>query len=161
TVKDVRILTNPEPRAPAAYATRWGTILLGESLLERLSRKEVDAIVAHELSHLTTPATSPAMMVFGLLFVVLILFIQFAPLLPEFVPAPLTACFFAQKAWRRGEERRADLNSVGWSGEPEGLIKGLARITYATGFPLSWEPPAAWMISHPSTMERIRSVAAA
>jgi hypothetical protein len=62
------------------------------------------------------------------------------------------------KAWRRAGEWKADLDSVRWSGDPEAMITGLARVSRAHGMPLEWGAPISWMMSHPPTMGRIRAI---
>jgi len=157
-LRGVSILTSPTPRPPLALAARWGVVMLNEGLLRRLSRREVDAVICHELSHLR-PVKRPAMILVYALLVASVMAAQWMPALTEAVPLALVAVYFAIKSWRRGMEYAADLDAVRWSGDPEALITGLTRVSLAHGMPLDWNAPIAWMMAHPSTMARIRLIA--
>jgi Zn-dependent protease with chaperone function len=159
-LRGVSILTAPTPRPPTALATRWGVVLLNEGLLASLSRREVDAVVCHELSHIG-PVNRFAMGGIYILLVVSILGVQWFPHVTDVVPIALLALYFTIKAWRRAGEWKADLDSVRWSGDPEAMITGLARVSRAHGMPLEWGAPISWMMSHPPTMDRIRAIAQA
>jgi len=157
-LRNVSILTSPTPRPPAAFAARWGLILLNQGLLRSLSRREVDAVVCHELSHIGPVKQTAMAWIYGLL-VVSILASQWVPHFVDFIPIPALTIYLLIKFWRRGEERKADLDSVRWSSDPEALITGLARVSLANGMPLEWTAPVSWMTAHPPTMERLRAIA--
>ncbi len=159
-LRGVSILTSPVPRPPVALATRWGLVLLNEGLLKTLSRREVDAVVCHELSHIR-PVKRARMTAVYVLLVATILGAQWLPDLTALIPVSLLAMYFLLKSWRRGREWAADLDSVRWSGDPEALITGLARVSRAHGLPLEWHAPIRWMMAHPPTMDRIKAIARA
>jgi heat shock protein HtpX len=159
-IRGVTILTGAETRPPAAFATRFGGILLTDGLLKKLSRREVDAIVCHEFSH-TGPRSRVMMYVLYALVISTTMAAQFMPETPLLFPILIVAAVVGFKAWRRGEERAADRDSVRWSRDPEAMISGLARVSLASGMPLDWGAPMSWMLSHPSTGERLRLIAAA
>jgi hypothetical protein len=73
----------------------------------------------------------------------------------------MLGAYFLFKLWRRREEYKADLDAVRWSGDPEALISGIARISYANHMPLEWRAPASWFLSHPVSMKRFESIARA
>ncbi len=159
-IRGVSILTGAQTRPPAAFATRWGGILLTDGLLLRLSKREVDAIVCHELSH--TGPKSRVMM--SLLYVSVLgttMAAQFVPVTVMLFPLLIVVLVLGFKAWRRSQERAADRDSVRWSRDPEAMISGLARVSLASGMPLAWGAPISWMLSHPSTGERLRLIAVA
>jgi len=159
-IRGVTILTGSETRPPAAFATRWGGILLTDGLLQRLSKREVDAIVCHELSH----AAPKSRVMMAVLYVVVIsttMTAEFVPGTMMLFPLLILAMVLAFKAWRRSEERAADRDSVRWSQDPEAMISGLARVSLSSGMPLDWGAPMSWMLSHPSTGERLRMIAEA
>lgn len=159
-LKSVTILTGAETRPPAAFATRWGGILLTDGLLKRLSKREVDAIACHELSHIGPKSRATTMILYALV-VATTMTAQFVPGTVMLLPPLLVALALAFKAWRRSEERAADRDSVRWSGDAEAMISGLARVSLSSGMPLDWGAPMSWMLSHPSTGERLRLIAEA
>ncbi|MBZ5606609.1 MAG: M48 family metalloprotease, partial [Acidobacteriia bacterium] len=159
-LRGVTILLGSERRPPAAFATRWGVILLTESLVRNLSRREVDAVVCHEFSHMN-PTRSAGMAGIYVAVVATVMGAQFAPGMIQALPLAIVGSVLLFKAWRRSEERKADRDSVRWSRDPEALISGLTRGSRAAGMPLEWGPPVSWMIGHPSTAERFRLIAQA
>ena len=159
-IRTVTILTGAETRPPAAFATRWGGILLTDGLVKRLPKREVDAIVCHELSH-TGPKKRAMMSVLYVIVLSTTMTAQFVPGTLMLLPLLIVAMVLVFKAWRRSEERTADRDSVRWSRDPEAMISGLARVSLASGIPLDWGAPMSWMLSHPSTGQRLRLIAEA
>ncbi len=159
-LRGVSILTSQTPRPPLAFAARWGVIFLNEALLGRLSRREVDAVVCHELSHLRPSNRSGRTMLYVLV-VVAILVTTWVPNFVDFAPFFVLAAYFWFKRWRRAGEYKADGNSVLWCGDPEAMITGLARVSQAHNQPLEWGAPVSWMTAHPPTMDRFRAIARA
>jgi len=157
-LRGVSMLTSPTPRPPLAFAARWGVVMLNEALLGCLSRREVDAVVCHELAHLR-PANRSGRAMMYVLVVVAILGTIWVPNSADFIPFFLLAAYFWFKAWRRAGEYKADLNSIRWCGDAEAMITGLARVCHAHHLPLEWGAPVSWMLSHPSTMDRLRAIA--
>jgi Zn-dependent protease with chaperone function len=158
TLRGVSLLTAPTPR-PIAFAARWGIIFLNEGLLRLLSRREVDAVLGHELSHLGPRRSARAPQY------VMVVIAAFASMwianLADVIPVLLLTAYFSFKLWRRKGEYTADRNSVRWVGDPEALITGIARVSYSHGMPLDWGAPISWMMAHPPTMGRIRAIALA
>jgi len=157
-LRNVSILTSPTPHPPAAFATRSGVILLNQGLLRSLSRREVDAVVCHELSHIGPVKGSALAWPYGVL-IASVVGSQWIPNFADFIPLPLLTIYFMIKSWRRGEERKADLDSVRWSSDPEALVTGLVRVSRANGMPLEWGAPVSWMMGHPPTVDRLRAIA--
>jgi len=143
---------------PAAFATRFGGILLTGSLLGELSRREVDAIVSHELSHVSRPRMGARGVLFLLPVATVVGFL--APASLEWMPLLLLPAFLLDRAMRRRNERLADADAVAWSGDAEALITGLVRVTRAHKMPIDWPRWVRLLMPHPSTMERVRAAAA-
>jgi len=159
-LRNVSILTSATQRGPVAFAARWGVVFLSDGLLRHLSRREVDAVVCHELSHVH-PGKRTLRVVIYMLVIGTVVGTKLVPHFVDFIPLLLLSVYFLFKFWRRTAERQADLDSVRWSGDPEAMITGLARVSYAHGMPLDWHAPTSWMMSHPATMDRIRAIARA
>ena len=159
-LRNVSILTSSTQRAPVAFAARWGVVFFNEGLLQHLSRREVDAVVCHELSHIRPGKRLPRLAIY-LLLVGLIVGTELVPHFADFIPLVILTAYFLFKSWRRSAEYQADLDSVRWSGDPEAMITGLTRVSYAHGMPLEWHAPISWMMSHPPTMDRVRAIARA
>ena len=158
TVKSVQLIVGGED-LPAAFATRFHDILLTGGLRATLSRREVDAIVSHELSHvrrpsLVAPRGSAFLMAGAVVLAVLV------PTSLEWMPLLLPPAFLLHRAIRRRNEFRADADAAAWSGDPEAMITGLVRVTRSHGMPLEWPRWVKPLMPHPSTVERVRALAA-
>ena len=158
-IKSVRVITGGQD-LPTAYATRFGGILLSGGLLQSLGRREVDAIVAHELSHVRNPQLVLAPRAVVLILPIAIVPSFFAPASLQWLPLLLPPIFLLHRAFRRHVERLADCDAVAWSRDGEALITALVRVTRAHGMPIEWPRWVEWLMPHPSTMHRIRAAAA-
>ena len=159
-LRNVTILTSSTQRGPVAFAARWGVVFLNEGLLRHLSRREVDAVVCHELSHIR-PGQRSSRVVLYVLVVGSVIGIKLIPHFVDFIPLLLLSVYFLFKFWRRSVEFQADQDSVRWSGDPEAMISGLARVCFAHRMPLEWHAPISWMMAHPPTVDRMRAIARA
>ncbi|MFN7922955.1 MAG: M48 family metalloprotease [Bryobacteraceae bacterium] len=156
-IKQPRLIVFSSPR-PAAFAARSGAVLLSEPLLHLLSRRETEAVMAHEVSHLR-PANFRAMVALPLVPAAIVVLNGFsggalwcAPLIPA--AAALLWTFL-----RRRQEFEADAAAVANTGDAEALITALTRIASASGLPLEWNPLAALCIGHPPILARFRRIA--
>ncbi len=156
-VRSLRLLLGGE-ELPAAFASRFAGILISRSMLAALSRREVDAIVAHELSHVRRPPLLIIRVVVVMCAVPTAAALMIPGLFP-WTPLILPPLLLLHRALRRRNERIADRDAVAWSGDAEALITGLARITRAHGMPLEWPRWVKPLMLHPSTMQRCRAAA--
>jgi Zn-dependent protease with chaperone function len=157
-VKAVKVIRS-DSDTPAAFADRRGGILLSRALLRDLSRNEVDAIVAHELSHIRH---NHAVQVRGWLMVLPIAIgvSLIVPGVAQWTALLLPTCFLTFMAVRRKQELTADADAARWTGEPEALIRGLARATRGTGVPFHWGRFVGLVIAHPPTSQRFQALGA-
>ena len=144
---------------PAAFASRFGGILLTGSLLGTLSRREVDSVICHELSHVRRPRTA-VIRGFGIFMIGMIVTAFIVPGSLEWIPLLLLPAVLVDRSLRRRTERTADADAVRWGGDPEALITGLTRITRANQMPIEWPGWVKPLMPHPSTMQRLRTAAA-
>jgi Zn-dependent protease with chaperone function len=149
-----------------AFAFSNRTIRVSERLLRRLSRKEVDAVVAHELGHLKRGHALPRQVsLSGSLIVGLCLSLFFrgvgSPpqhlnlLFPASLAVGIALTFFVA----RRLEYSADWWSVRIAADPEAMITGLVRITRDGQLPLNWSKWDEKLLSHPSTVRRAARIA--
>jgi heat shock protein HtpX len=161
-VNGVRVFRNPASNDPNAFAhQRRRQILVTAGLLENLTRREVDAIMAHEVAHIRgTPSTLipklywvyapvyiPCWFVFGGST------LQFHWLEP-FLWLPALAGVLVMASASRNRERRADLLSAQINGDPHGLIAGIARAQKLRKEPVAWGPVQGALATHPPLGER-------
>ena len=149
-----------------AWAAPGLGVLVSEDLLKHLTRRQVDAVVAHELKHLKS--SHPWLLFGALVFCIgvayavgLGLLYYFRPAVPEvaFDLAVTAAGMLGYLAVSRYVERSADAAAVDICDDPEAFIRGLAKVS---GIAESKAKPGRlaelWM-SHPGYRERIELVA--
>ena len=162
------------------------TIAVSEGLIRGLSRQELTAVLAHELSHIRHNDTrimafasmagqfTRLLSVFGQFMLIFSLPIILAGqaliswsaiFLLIFSP---TLSSLLQLALSRTREYNADMSAVELMGNPEPLASALAKINRAQQrlySRLMWPmmprlPQASWLRTHPPTKERIRRLLA-
>jgi Zn-dependent protease with chaperone function len=151
--------------ANAGALLRAGKIVIADSLLAILSKREADAVVAHELGHLRG---SKRLFVPSLVWNYVPFFFPFQvvpgtdTLLSNLEPLPLFLALgmvFLASRIRRGNEFGADAAGAQVTGDPEAAIAMLARTSKVHRSPLEWSRPAGWILTHPSVRNRVLALA--
>jgi len=152
-VRELYVVPMRRQRMANAFAVQGGMVMVADELLDRMSRREVDAVLAHEVSHLEHH--HPILMLLvavGVSSTLVTVAIVFR------IPYGLAAVPFA--AWithhfaARRFELVADAGSVALTDDAEALISGLGRLARVNDMPLSWGRAWAWLITHPTTTAR-------
>lgn len=147
-----------------AFALPGRTIFLTAPLVRSLSKREVDAVAAHELSHKRQSRRGE----WTALCIAMLLCEtparEFVYLLPGGLAAamilPIVMFFIALRGMRK-REFAADASAAALTGDPRAMISSLARISRNNDSPLDMNAMTEWMSSHPSTRKRIWALAAA
>ena len=154
-VKRVLVFTSPRD-LPSAFAQRnTGAILLSDRLLRLLSRRETEAVMAHEAAHFR-PMQKIMVSAVPFLGVFAILVGSFWPKARIATPFLPILALLVWRALRRMQEYDADSNAVRSTGDPEALITALTRMSGASGMPLHWGPVAGLFLPHPPMTARFR-----
>ncbi len=147
-----------------AFALPGRTIFLTAPLVRSLSKREVDAVAAHELSHTRQSRRGE----WTALCIAMLLCEtparEFVYLLPGGLAAAMIlpiAMFFVALRGLRKREFAADASAAALTGDPRAMISSLARISRNNDSPLDMNAMTEWMSSHPSTRKRIWALAAA
>lgn len=165
-VKEIFILSSPKEPLINAFAVAGGNVMLSEDLVSRLSRREVDAIVAHELGHLKHK--HPIFLVTGLMLAVAVsIFIgSFIKLSGPLAgaqgivrPVVLLVCFMGYFYLSRRFEFTADAEAVELTKDPQAMITALKEITRHNLMPLEWNQFGEKLLTHPSTRKRAEAIA--
>ncbi|MGD0015448.1 MAG: M48 family metalloprotease [Bryobacteraceae bacterium] len=151
--------------ANAGALLRSRKIVIADSLLALLSKREADAAVAHELGHLRG---------LRLLFVPSLV-LSYIPFYLAFQVVPWADTLLPQgEGWllflalgvvllasriRCGNELQADALGAQTTGDPEAVIAMLARLNKLHRFPLEWSRSAGWILTHPSVRDRVLALA--
>jgi heat shock protein HtpX len=146
-----------------AFALPGKSIFLTAPLVRSLSKREVDAIAAHELSHVRISNRGG----WSALCIAMLLCETPARELLYYLPGGLLAAmifpiavFFIALHGTRKREYAADLGAAGLTGDARAMISSLARIARNNSQPLGMNAMAEWFSSHPSTLKRIGALAA-
>lgn len=150
-------------RMANAFAHIASNIFLTDYLLKNLSKREVDAVIGHEVAHLRKKhIRSRLLIVFG----VMLAFTVGTACSEQWIPAAfptgpvvfgfvLLLMFFVS----RRNEFDADAGAVKLTGDAEAMITSLARITRLNTMPIQWGKLDEKLLTHPSTLRRIHHLA--
>jgi len=157
------VLPAERMRMANAFAHSGNNIFLTDYLLKNLSKREVDAIVGHEIAHLQKKHIRNRI----LILIAAVLGIIFATVWTERWMPPnlplgpmLYGCFLL--AWffiSRRNEFAADTGAVKLTGDAEAMITGLARVSRLNTMPIHWGKLDEKMLTHPSTLRRMAHLA--
>jgi Zn-dependent protease with chaperone function len=164
-LQQIYLLPPSKSRMANAYARSGRSILLTHHLLSHLTRKEVDAVIGHELAHIEKD--HPRLLGFALLggyTAVAFPYFAFSPP-PQwkplfdllFVAVPLLTYYFVARRF----EFIADATAVRVTGDPESMITCLAKIHRLNSLPLHWNRWSEKFLTHPSTLRRAQAIARA
>ena len=166
-INQIYFLPAGKGRAINAFALHGNDVLLTDYLLRNLSKREVDAIAGHEITHLRhkhpmkllrvgllcgaipTLILLTACVVRGWDFYRTLAFAPLVVLLSQFV------IYFVSRRF----ERIADAGAVTLTGDPEATITGLVKITRLNHLPIDWGRATERTLTHPSTERRAEAVA--
>jgi Zn-dependent protease with chaperone function len=178
-LQGVYILSASRRRLANAFATSGNTVILTDYLLANLSKREAEAVVAHELAHLRY--RHPLLLglaVMAVIYTGMFAGTLFAPLAAwplyvagvigasgatgkaleilqsiSFLPLFLLACLLPVRWLSRRAERSADAYAGMLTGDPEAMISALGKLSRLSLMPLRWGRLEEAVSTHPA-MER-------
>ena len=188
-VRQIFVLPTGKGQVANAYASGAQIVMFTDYLLARLTKREVDAVAAHELSHLRYKHVPKRVIAF---YCALVLPALAAGLFQGFFDNPLRLLRLQTPAilrlysagtwfWRwsqrdfilillglagfyflsRRFEHEADAGAVLLTGDPEAQITGLLKLSRLNLMPIHWGRATSLWITHPSTVHRVERIAAA
>ena len=164
-------------RMANAFAHFRGVVMLTDHLVERLGRREVDAVLAHELGHLRhrhlrvrVQLLVPILIAVGVLAALLQVPLMLAAswLDAEWMIAwgsglVTGTCVLAVLAFfyllSRRAERVADAASAEITQDPEAMISALGRLSRLGLMPTTWSAVIETFTTHPATLRRAQALA--
>ena len=188
-VRQIFVLPTGKGQVANAYASGAQVVMFTDYLLERLTKREVDGVAAHELSHLRYKHVPKRAAVFYCALVLPALlagFFQgfFASSLHVLrLQAPMALRLYSAGMWfwhwsqrdftlillglagfyflSRRFEHEADAGAVLLTRDPEAQITGLLKLSRLNLMPIHWGRGTSLWITHPSTVHRAERIAAA
>jgi Zn-dependent protease with chaperone function len=164
-LKQIYVLPDDKAQLSNAFARSDNAVMLTASLLRHLSKREVDAIMAHEIGHLKEKHPQHKFFITtGTLMVAVIASTMLASLIdverwsPAILSFTIMGSFFLLHFISRSNERRADNIGVRLTGDPDGFISGLAKLSRLNLMPIH-EGSMFESGTHPQTLSRLQDIA--
>lgn len=164
-LQEVYILPASQRRMANAFATSGNHVLLTDYLVANLSRRELEAVVAHEIGHLRRRHTLaiPVAFVaiyFGWMYVAKLLgnvveIVEVVDPLPLLLLAGLLPLRFLLRRF----ERSADAQAAQLTNDPEAMISALGKLARLSLLPLRWTWWESTTSTHPSMIRRGEALA--
>ena len=147
-----------------AFARKGNTIAFTDYLLQRMTRREINYVLAHELNHLRLKHLKKLSTAFvGSLTVAIFLMIAFRSSLPDSTVLRYGLIFviltLGQYFWSRRFEFEADAGAVQTTGDAEAAISALFKLSTLNMHPLQWSKWTEKWLTHPSTQRRAQAIA--
>jgi Zn-dependent protease with chaperone function len=159
------LVANRSAREANAFVTRGNVLAITRGLVERLTRRELTAVIGHEVAHLRGKHVGWRLAAFwGYMLVI-------GPMAPSLIhhyhlpvwlltlPVLPLGYILATSLLSRRHEFAADAAAVELAGDPEGMIAALARISRMTRTPVNWGGIQGAILSHPSMRQRVLAIA--
>ena len=184
-LREAFLIADTNGRTVNAFASMGENILLTEYILSQFTRRELDFIVSHELSHLrrkhiqkqlwVSVLTIPALLMMnsflaGFVMTLFVLAGAFVPALSQWglsLYLPLTVAFslllivFVKMFISRRFEYEADAGGVALTNDPEAAIRALVKLGKLSLQPMDWGKLNGKLLTHPSVKERANAIAQA
>ena len=176
-LRQVLVLPARRTRTANAFAHFRGVVMLTDHLVERLGRREVDAVLAHELGHLRhrhlrvrvyllVPVFLGVGVLAGLLQVPVMVAASWfeaewlvdwgSGLTMAICVAAVLALYYMLS---RRNERDADAASAEITQDPEAMISALGHLSRLGLMPTSWGAVTETFTTHPPTLRRAQALA--
>ena len=164
-VRQVFLMPAGKGRMANAFASLGSTLMLTEFLLRRLNKREVDAVIGHELTHLkrrhpqALQAAHLALIAAAAAVTVYTETQTTFSALAGFAYALITLLgLILVYGLSRRFEWQADAGAIALTGDGEALITGLAKISALNRTPLQWGKWQEKWLSHPPTLRRMERI---
>ncbi|HEX5602003.1 MAG TPA: M48 family metalloprotease [Pyrinomonadaceae bacterium] len=167
-LQQVYVLPESSAQLSNAFARSDNSVMITNSLIENLSRREVDGIMAHEIGHLQAKHPQRAGIVMTVAFIIANLVATFiykitysTSAYPIILGVAIGVAYLVTFFRSRRNERTADAIGVSLTGDPEAFISGLAKLARLNLMPLHGGGWGESLDSHPATMRRFQEIAKA
>lgn len=164
-LQQIYLIPSGKSRMANAFARTGDTIAFTDYLLNQMTKREVNFVIAHELTHLQKKhpnklASIGAGMAVGagMLIGTFRAFLDFSPYLTYgFVIVLSTIITYA---FTRKFEYEADAGAVAATGDPQAAICALFKLAKLNLHPLQWSNWSEKWLTHPSMTRRAKAIAA-
>lgn len=179
-LQQIYLIPSGKGQVANAFARTGNTISFTDFLLKRMSHREVDFVMAHELTHLKLkhPAKLGYAYMSGLFLAMLFLNVplwnlhgsaaahyalMFAGVLRNSAMGRYAWIFIGVSVfpyfWSRRFEYAADAGAVTATGDPRAAISALFKLSELNMMPIHWSKWREKWLTHPSSLRRARAIA--
>jgi Zn-dependent protease with chaperone function len=163
-LQQVYVLPSGRGQMANAFARTGNTISFTDLLLGRMSRRETDFVLAHELTHLKLKHPAKLGYAYGAGIAVAMyvssyvsLFLHDAPLARYVLVFSIISVF--GYFWSRRFEYAADAGAVAATSDPRAAISALCKLAELNMMPMHWSKWREKWLTHPSSMRRAQAIA--
>ncbi|HET9328734.1 MAG TPA: M48 family metalloprotease [Candidatus Eisenbacteria bacterium] len=152
-LRELYIVPMRRQRLANAFAVNGGVVMVGDELLDRMSRREVDAVLAHEITHLEHHHPLKALLA-SVVVVVTFSMVATAYSIPFGLPVGIACSWPIFLFLSRRFEFAADAGAAALTSDPEAAVACLGHLSRLNDTPLTWSRSWAWLVTHPTTESR-------
>jgi Zn-dependent protease with chaperone function len=163
-LQQVYIIPSGKGQMANAFARKGNVISFTDFLLQRMTRREVNYVLGHEMTHLKlghpgklamAAVVSYFVAITGLGFLDFFFHLSVVPRYALIVGFLTLARFF----WSRRFEYAADAGAVEVTGDPEAAISALFKLSQLNTLPIHWSNWSEKWLTHPSSLRRAHAIA--
>ena len=163
-LQQVYLIPSGKGQMANAFARTGNTIAFTDHLLKRMNQREVDFVLAHELTHLRLKHPIKLGQVHLVSWMVAVTFlIIFSEFFRSGVAARYVLVFIILSIvpffWSRRFEYSADAGAVALTGDPGAAISALFKLSELNMMPTQWSHWREKWLTHPSTLRRANAIA--
>jgi len=164
-LQQVYLIPSGKGQMANAFARTGNTIAFTDYLLKRMNQREVNFVLAHELTHLRLKHPIKLGQVHLISWMVAVTFlITFSEFFRNGVAARYVLVFIILSIvpffWSRRFEYSADAGAVALTGDPGAAISALFKLSELNMMPTQWSHWREKWLTHPSTLRRANAIAA-
>jgi Zn-dependent protease with chaperone function len=163
-LQQIYLIPSGKGQVANAFARTGNTISFTDYLLQRMSQREVDYVMAHELTHLKLK--HPAKLGYayaGSIFLAVFVLNFASPFVYDSVITRYALMFAIVSVfpyfWSRRFEYAADAGAVATTGDPRAAISALFKLSELNMMPIHWSHWREKWLTHPSSMRRAQAIA--
>jgi Zn-dependent protease with chaperone function len=157
-LRDLYVLHDERTSMANAFAAKGGSVVISYNLVDQLTRREVDAVMAHELGHHHRKDVQKYMLAFIAMFAVVGVVAAIMDSLFRDVSGYRDIGIYIGGAvgglavlfWIRSFEYASDAHAAQLTGDPLALLSGLGKVTRAAMLPQKWGFLPGLMMTHPT-----------
>jgi len=163
-LQQIYLIPSGKGQVANAFARTGNTISFTDYLLQRMSQREVDYVMAHELTHLKLKHPAKLGYAYAGSIFLAVLVLNFAsPFVYDSVITRYALMFAIVSVfpyfWSRRFEYAADAGAVATTGDPRAAISALFKLSELNMMPIHWSHWREKWLTHPSSMRRAHAIA--